>query len=627
MALDIIKFVDRIAGSPSVRLDLNDGVLWGVNYNGTDLSPPPLKSAWASTLLSDGERLSAAAYANRQIQLNIDLMSSNPDTIATELQKLWRELNRPSNFIMYQPIGVSRPVFFRTIRSSNTRVTELPAGTMHNIQVTIDAEPFAYGLMETVTAVTVIADPTTSSGQGGARQMNFNVANPKGDVETPLFLKVNGSAVLNTAANGPKTSLIATRRRGSNVEDVPWYLGAEQMSINGFILPRRLSTFSGYQNALNANSDFETDASNWTVTGGTFTRDTSVAFAGSASGKLTPSGSAGTVTLESEKVPVTPGVRYVASAQVRPAVTRTVEIAVCYYNSSNALIGTPVSSAVGLNSGSFTLIDASGLAPGSAVTATIRIQMIGTPPASNIINIDAAELGVASVMRVDTSTLTSYTTVLNAVHPSFSSVDARGTYRVYMRYAYGGAGTTATSWARLRWGDQQGGNLITNPEVNLPHNGTDCKMVDLGLIQIPGGYDPVQDGLSGVELAAKAIYLALQIKDGTSIQLDLDYLFLAPADDRLTLIRWPTSPSPPVTMTIDSAAGQVHGLSASNTIETAAGAQVAGAYPLVTPGITNKIFFVNDIGTEQTVNASRTQTTTITPYYWPRYLRVSPPTS
>ena len=117
----------------NVRLDLNDGITWGVNYEGTDFSPPPLKQAWSNTLLTDGERLSAAAYANRTINLNMDLMVSTQDGIAAELQKLWRELNRPSNFLMYQPEGAANPVYFRTLRSSDTRVTDFPAGAMRNV--------------------------------------------------------------------------------------------------------------------------------------------------------------------------------------------------------------------------------------------------------------------------------------------------------------------------------------------------------------------------------------------------------------------------------------------------------------------------------------------------------------
>lgn len=161
MALDVIQFVDSIAAPPTVRLNLNNESPWAVT--GVDFSPPPLKQAWASTLLTDGERLTAAAYGNRRLRLSLELIASSQDASATAMQALWRELNRPSNLLRYQPDGATSPVFFRTIRSADNQVREYPGGgpsSLRTVEVEIDAEPFALGLKETLPTVTVYNDPT-----------------------------------------------------------------------------------------------------------------------------------------------------------------------------------------------------------------------------------------------------------------------------------------------------------------------------------------------------------------------------------------------------------------------------------------------------------------------------------
>lgn len=770
-----------------IRLDLNDGTTWAVNYEGTDFSPPPLKQAWSDTLLTNGERLSAAAYGNRTIQLALDLITSNQDTAAAELHKLWTELNRQSNFLMYQPTGASKPVYFRTIRSSNTRVTEYPNGAIRTVQVTIDAEPFAYGPKVQLPASTVVNDPNPPSSLG-ANGMYFSVDRPLGDVETPLYLKLanqSPSDLVRTTSAGPPLTLISVRRRG-NPAATPLVMEAESMTLSASITkPQRdqASTAEQYTGApmalnknngdkstmadasnwtgtnctvdyvqatnpdavtsgymritpngtsaqvyaesekvpvttgarytasaalwsnttrnfdiyirwydaantflsastitapvtantwlstdyditaaapasatqatvaigmtgtppasnllyvytgwikvgpLNINEGFEADALNWTATGGTLTRQTTTTWVGLASGQLTPTGAAATTSVENDRVAVTPGKPYSATARIRNAVARSVDTKINWYTSGLTLITTtPVTTSLAANT--WTAVEAGGVAPSNAAFASISFVMTGTPPASNILYIDTARVDPSPAVRIDTAGLSTWTTAMWGTFPTPpSAIDARGTYRVFMRYAYATTGVTATNDVRLRWGGKEA--MITNPEVlSLEKNGTQLKYIDLGLVQIPGGYDPAQDGISGVDLASEGIYFELQIKDnsGAFVDLDVDHFLFAPADDRLLLIRWATVGSTSITqpdsMLLDSLAGQVYGLNATGQVYTLPGTELAGGPPMITPGVINRIFFCADVGRETSTTTTRRLKATITPHYWPRYLTV-----
>lgn len=219
---DTLRFVDAIGSSPNVRLDLNDDTTWGLQHEGTDLSPPVLRRAVADTLLEHGAHYPASAYEDRLLRLRLDLKTSTVDGSATELQKLMRELDRPSNILEWRP-GTSESVFFRTQRSSAGRVVELPGtGTLRELLVEVLAEPFAYGTKQTLTQVTVNNDPAA-----GSNGMFFDVSDVKGDVETPLFLRV-----VSTPLNGGLQSLIAVRRRGTP-SAAPFLRQAESASSFG----------------------------------------------------------------------------------------------------------------------------------------------------------------------------------------------------------------------------------------------------------------------------------------------------------------------------------------------------------------------------------------------------------
>lgn len=220
-----LAFVDSIAAAPTVRLDLSGGTRGPFNLrDGSRFDPPPLKRSVPSTLLADGGTPTSASYDNRLCVLKLGIMDGGKfkaaEAAATSIQLLMREIDRPSNILRYQA-GTSAPVFFRTYRSGPEVIDFDPV--TREVTVSLLAEPFAYGLEETLSPVVVTANPAAAS-----NGMFLDITSPKGDVETPLTVAItNGSAAL--GATGRVRSGLAVRRRGT-VANTPLFLQAEAMT-------------------------------------------------------------------------------------------------------------------------------------------------------------------------------------------------------------------------------------------------------------------------------------------------------------------------------------------------------------------------------------------------------------
>ncbi|MCX4470442.1 hypothetical protein OOK41_09000 [Micromonospora sp. NBC_01655] len=211
-----MQFVDSIAASPTVRLDLQ-GPGWTVR-DGTTFGMPELKRAVAgTTLLGDGESYPAVAYGNRTITLVLRIDGVSDDARAGMLQQLMRELDRPANILRYRP-GTSSPVFFRTFRAGPDNVNWDPF--TKEPRVTIPAEPFAYGLKETLSPVTVSNNPASTGG------CYLDITGVKGDVETPLYLRLGADFMAVAAAT--RYPVLGLRRRGTPGA-APLVLQAESM--------------------------------------------------------------------------------------------------------------------------------------------------------------------------------------------------------------------------------------------------------------------------------------------------------------------------------------------------------------------------------------------------------------
>ena len=220
----IVQFVDSIAASPTVRLDLNSASSgWMIDYEReVDISPPSLRYAIASTMLQDGDHIAASSFENRVLKLPIKLVyTATTDAAATAIQSLGRELNRPMNIVKLQLDGATSPVFFRIFRSSYA-MSMLRLWLKENTTITLElpTEYAGYGLLETpVSAVTVSTDPAAVS-----NGCFVDVTGVKGDVEAPAIISFPGSAI----GIGAQT-LTAARRRGTPA-NLPFFVQAEAMT-------------------------------------------------------------------------------------------------------------------------------------------------------------------------------------------------------------------------------------------------------------------------------------------------------------------------------------------------------------------------------------------------------------
>ena len=220
------QFVDSIASSPTVRLDLNNGSPFWVG-DGWDLSPAAVRRSLASSMLTDGDAVTAWSYTNRVLSIPLQLNAAGVDAAALALHTLGVELSRDSNILRVQ-LG-SMPYFFRTFAAPDYTFTALKMmAEVGKATLKIPAEPFAYGLKETLTTAVVNNDPAA-----GSNGMFFEVTGIKGDVETPLFLSIPSAGMLpGGSSTTGRTSCIAVRRRGTP-SAAPFVVQAETASPLG----------------------------------------------------------------------------------------------------------------------------------------------------------------------------------------------------------------------------------------------------------------------------------------------------------------------------------------------------------------------------------------------------------
>ena len=143
--------------------------------------------------------------------------------------------------------------------------------------------------------------------------------------------------------------------------------------------------------ALNANTGFESGTTGWTGAGGALSTVTSPVHDGSNAGKMVPTGSAATVTVESAQQAVVPGNLYTASGWLYNNVARSVSLNVNWYDSSHVYISTSSNNS-SVAATTWTYLSDSFYPPANAAYGTVVPSMFGTPPATNILFMDSVVL-------------------------------------------------------------------------------------------------------------------------------------------------------------------------------------------------------------------------------------------
>lgn len=232
------QFVDSIAASPTVLLDINASP-FAVDVQGVDLSPPDYDQSWSTNSLAHGSRLAWEKAPNRVLKIPLHITTSTVAAQESAINSLGRQLS--TNGILKMQYGTT-PIFFRTFGNPKYGMKIRRAlKDSSTINLEIMAEPFGYG-----TRVEVTGSPFTVSNDPAAatNPCRFDVTGILGDVSTPLLMLATSTGATNGLVN--KWSHIATRRRGtpSNLDPV---IQAEVMlpSTDTALLAVNNAAFSG----------------------------------------------------------------------------------------------------------------------------------------------------------------------------------------------------------------------------------------------------------------------------------------------------------------------------------------------------------------------------------------------
>lgn len=202
--------------------------------------------------------------------------------------------------------------------------------------------------------------------------------------------------------------------------------------------------------------------------------------------------------------------------------------------------------------------------------------------------------------------------------PVTASPDVRGTYRVFARV---NATVANTSFVFRLWHGQR--NISNDSNTYTITNLTRPVMVDLGLVQLPEGFDPIGIGPSGelLSVAGGNFGFSAQRTSGSG-NLIWDYVIFVPADDHLCIVNWGTVLTDKYVM--DGYQRAVYGLNAAGEVQDIGAAYFTGDMPMVSPGVANRITYINDVSPNPGADDLVSWYAEVTYRYYPRYLYVRP---
>lgn len=198
----------------------------------------------------------------------------------------------------------------------------------------------------------------------------------------------------------------------------------------------------------------------------------------------------------------------------------------------------------------------------------------------------------------------------------------KGKYRALLRVA----SSVAAATYRARLAIYAGADFIRLRNVDFTLTlTTDRRLIDLGVFAWPPYEAPNEIGYSGLESGAETIWALLDAQRlSGSGSLQMDYMYLLPADERLGIVSCSQAPD---YLVLDGPNDMHYGMDTSTTPfgATAANRSITnylgmvtrvGGLPMLVPGVTNRLHMIQDI-------AAASGTHALDVYYWPRYLEVA----
>lgn len=176
---DVLQYVDGLGVTPTVLLDLNDESTFSLSS--FSAPPPALRRSVSSSMLRDGDYISASSYGDRALEISLEAWTPSQDLNSAALQTLTRILNQDGIWLRWKPTGATNYTYYSTKRAEVKTVEEVVAASaMRNLTIEIPAAPFCYGPAE-VAIFNVLNDPSP-----GTDKMMHKLGTIKGDVPAAL---------------------------------------------------------------------------------------------------------------------------------------------------------------------------------------------------------------------------------------------------------------------------------------------------------------------------------------------------------------------------------------------------------------------------------------------------------
>lgn len=140
-----LAFVSSPDPGFGVGLDLNSRVAGGpvsALQKGTSFPPPKLNRQISSSLMRDGETITAASFANRIITVRLAIVA-DAATAAGVLGALNAQLDATRNWLRYKAHPDVGAVAFRTWRAPDYEIDSDWGMGIHLLTLTIPADPAA----------------------------------------------------------------------------------------------------------------------------------------------------------------------------------------------------------------------------------------------------------------------------------------------------------------------------------------------------------------------------------------------------------------------------------------------------------------------------------------------------
>lgn len=642
----LIKFVDSIVAVPGVLLDLNQtGGPLMVGPGGIDLSPPPIRRSIVAGFLGvDGDPVTATAPGNRTIKVTIQLVNTSAEQAATAIQNLSTRL-QVDGILMIQLDGMTKPIFFLTYAAPDYTLAMLRLLLGERTSVTLEIPAMAYGLGEKVTlpAFTVYNDPTKTTVVNTnpffeSDASGWGASGGTVTRSTAQFHQGVASGLLTpdgvTANSIARTEPVAAATQGQNWRFTGWLRCAVARTV---ILQAR---WYDVADAFLSSSDVSiaVSANTWTFFSGEGQAPVNtqgVRVAAAMTG--TPPGSNLLFLDEvilfkpnlSAATPTAPGGMCLDVTGVLGDVETPLFLSVVPNLASPTSQGIR-RSAIGVRRRGIAgnaewVVSAESMSLSNQTTVQPTDPTASGPPVG---------VGLTqNFVRTDFATTPTMALRLNYTFPQAiaGKAEGRGSYNVYARVRHSVAADTFT--AMVQWGTAQADYTSDTTTIPAVSTAANWFYVPLATIALPPGYDPEVDGYSNtpIDIGGVSVLFSFARATGTGT-LDIDFIMFLPADDRVGLIDWHTLDNGLASYVLDGRRNQVYALDSNGRVVSIGSRQVAGAFPMVSPGVTNRIYFVRDIGSGPTSTAGAgsgtgdniTASTVITPSYFPRYRVIRP---